>query len=216
MECLKIKTKLSLLLFPVLLILISCSQTVQDKSLQAQKTAAPLPADCWLLQPVNYRLRQSAKLEFQNREEFFEGFMELDLKQNRAHLVIFTTLGVTLLNLEIKPRSFTFADTGSHNKREQHFAAAVADSVQKIFFSLKKYNTPKSQFQVKFRNFSGSSEISRISTKQSNPDWVVNYSNYHDYPCGRLPQSISLQNHRPKFKLTLWLHQAEIRENDAQ
>ncbi len=215
MERSKIKIKLNLILLPALLILIACTQTAPVR-LATENFKPPLPANCWLLQPEGYKLRQSAKLEYKNSEEFFEGFMELDLQQNRAQLVIFTALGVTLLNLEIKPHSFTFANTGPHNIREQHFAAAVAGSVQKIFFSFRKHSDPKSQLQVNLHNTSGSAELSRISAKQSNPNWIVTYSDYHDYPCGRLPQRIILQNHRPEFKLTLWLHKAEIKKSDPQ
>jgi hypothetical protein len=165
---------------------------------------------------VTYKLRQSAKLEYQNKQEFFEGFMELDLIQDQAHLVIFTALGVTLINLEIKPHSFNFADTGSHNKREQRFAGAVADSIQKVFFSFKNHNSPLSHLQVNLCETSGLAKLVRISAKRSKPDWIVTYSNYNNYPCGRLPQLIILQNNRPEFKLTLWLHKAEIKESDTQ
>ena len=212
MESAKIKIKLNLILFPVLLALISCSPVTPIRTPQTESLTAPLPASCWLLQPVTYRFRHSAEIEYQDKKELIEGFMELNLKQNRAHLVIFTALGVTLLNLEIKPHSFTFADTGSHNKREQRFAAAVAGSVQKIFFSLKNCNDPKSQIKADFRGTSGSTELTGLDEKQSDPDWFVTYSNYHSYPCGRLPQRISLQNHRPEFKLTLWLHKADIKQ----
>ncbi len=215
MELTNTKIKLILALLPTLLILISCGQAVPVRPTVGDITPQ-LPAGCWLLQPETYRFRHSAKIEYQNREELFEGFMELDLKQNRARLVIFTALGVTLLNLEIKPHSFTFTDSNSHNKREQRFAAAVAGSIQKIFFSLKNHNDPKSQLQINLRETSDSAELSRISAKQSNPDWIVTYSNYHSYPCGRLPQRISLQNHRPEFKLTLWLHKADTKASDAR
>jgi|GEM_PF-6308572 len=216
MEFSKTKIKLNLVLFSLLLTLISGCQVVPNRPLQTADISAPLPADIWLLQPVTYRFRQSAKLEYKNKEEFFEGFMKLDLKQNRAHLVVFTALGVTLLNLDIKPHSFTFAGTGSHNKQEQRFAAAVAGTVQKIFFSLIKCNAPKSKLQVNFRDIAGSTELSKISAKQSKPNWIVTYSDYHNYPCGRIPQRISLQNRRPEFKLTLWLHKAEIKESGSQ
>lgn len=202
--------KLNLILFSLLFTLISCCQAVPDKPLLTAEMATPLPAKSWLLQPAIYQFRQSAKLEYQDKEEFFEGFMELDLKQNRAHLVIFTALGVTLLNLEIKPHSFTFAGSGSHNKQEQRFATAVTGAVQKIFFSLKDHTQTQSQIKVNLSETSGSAELSQISAGQSNPDWIVTYANYHDYPCGRLPKRILLQNRRPKFKLTLWLHKAEI------
>ena len=206
------KIKLNLILFSLLLTLISCCQAVPNRLLQTADITAPLPIDNWLLQPATYRFRQSAKLEYKNKEEFFEGFMTLDLKQNRAHLVVFTALGVTLLNLEIKPHSFTFADTGSHNKQEQRFAAAVAGAVQKIFFSL----TPKSKIQVNFRDIAGPTELSKICATQSNPNWIVTYSDYHNFTCGRIPQRILLQNRRPEFKLTLWLHKAEIKESNPQ
>jgi outer membrane biogenesis lipoprotein LolB len=211
------KIKLNLILFSILLILISCSPPVApDRLRQDENITVSLPAGCWLLQPVTYRLRQSAKLEYQNNEEFFEGFMDLDLKQNQAHLVIFTALGVTLLNLEIKPHNFSFADTGSHNKREQRFAAVVADSVQKIFFSLKNYKDEKSLLKIDCRENRDATELVKISSNQSRPHWFVTYSNYKNYPGSRLPQRILLQSNRPEFKLTLWLHKAEIKKMDTQ
>lgn len=146
--------------------------------------------------------------------------MELNLEQQQAHLIIFTALGVTLLDIEIKSRSFGFAKTlinvtdkkPSPSSREKRFAAAVANAVQHIFLSLKPQPDHNPQIQVRL---SGSppelGKLIKSSPKQTTPDWVVSYHDYHEYPCGRLPQRIILQNYKPAFKLTIWLHKAVIK-----
>ena len=209
MEFSKTKTGLNLTLLTALFILTACCRPASNL-IPAEKFSVALPTDCWLLKPVTYQLRHSAELEFQDKQQLLEGFMELDLQQQQAHLAIFTGLGVTLLNLEIKPQSFSFTDAGSHNRRDQRFAAAVAGAVEKIFLSLSDCHQRKSKFAVEFRPASKTTELCKIRTKPAASGWEVTYADYHDYPCGRLPQRIVLQNNRPKFRLTLWLHEADI------
>ncbi len=141
--------------------------------------------------------------------------MELDLKKNRAHLVIFTALGVTLLNIEISSLSFKLPpESNAATGRRHHFAEAVAGAVQHIFLSLKEseeQNSDRPPLQLKFSGIP--TEISGLSPEGAHPDWVVSYGDYHLYPCGRLPQKIILQSRKPNYKLTLWLHQArEIKQ----
>ncbi len=205
----KTKTGLSLTLLTALFVLTACCRPASNL-IPVEKFSATLPIDCWLLKPVTYRLRHSAELEFQNKQQLLEGFMELDLRQQQAHLVIFTGLGVTLLNLEIKPQSFSFTDAGPHNRRDQRFAAAVAGAVGKIFLSLSDCHQRKSGFAVEFRPAPETNELYKIGTTSAASGWEVTYADYHDYPCGRLPQRIVLQNKRPEFRLTLWLHKADI------
>lgn len=206
----RIKTGLNLALITLLLFLISCSRPASTRPLATENITTSPPKECWLLQPQTFHLRQSAKLEYRDKQEIFEGFIKLDLKQSRAHLVIFTALGVTLLNLEISQNSYSFSNKDPHNKREQRFASVVASTVQKIFFSLKTHNGPNSQLVAKFSNTSTElPKLVKISEKKSDPDWFATYDDYHKYPCGWLPQRITLQSHKPKFKLTLWLHNAK-------
>ncbi|MCK5914668.1 MAG: hypothetical protein KAG92_00895, partial [Deltaproteobacteria bacterium] len=113
----------------LLLLLFSCAGPGSNHPTGINGINTQLPDTCWLLQDKAYRLRQSARLEYLDKKEIFEGFMELDLKQSRAHLIIFTTLGVTLLNIEIENHSFSFADTTgskSPGRQEKRFATAVA------------------------------------------------------------------------------------------
>ncbi|MBN2809552.1 MAG: hypothetical protein JXR80_08695, partial [Deltaproteobacteria bacterium] len=71
-------------------LLLSCTNLPRPKP-----EFSPRPPACWLLQPVTYRLRHSAQLEYRGKKEMLEGFMELDLKEDRAHLIIFTSFGLT-------------------------------------------------------------------------------------------------------------------------
>lgn len=194
-------------------LLFSCAgpQTVRQPS--------PQPPDCWLLQPVIYRLRQSAQLEYQEKKEMLEGFMELDLTRNRAHLVIFSTLGLTLLNIEIERHSYQIVETDSRaedeappNRRKQQFAAAVAAAVQHIFLSLesdrKNYcrDNPPAPAE-----FNGTPPIlTKISEHRQKPTWSVTYHDYTQGSNNQLPNRIILQNRKPAYRLTIWLHKAEV------
>jgi hypothetical protein len=138
--------------------------------------------------------------------------MELDLKQNRAHLVIFTALGVTLLNLEIKPRTFNLPEnSGVLEPGRKFFAQAAAGAVQHIFLNLKNsYNQNSEQKPLSIKLNGSPAEITGLSPVQTHPEWEVTYHDYREYDCGRLPQRIILQSHKPAYKLTIWLH--EVRE----
>jgi len=198
-----LRVKLIPLLF---LLLISCTQTLPETG----KTAPQIQGDCWLLKPAIYRLRQSAKLEYQDKEEIFEGFMELDLKQNRVHLIIFTALGVTLLDLEINCRNFSFPENSAAPEHGgKRFAKTVATAVQHIFLTLKShYNKDKNQPSLSIKLSGNPAEICGLSPAQPHPEWDVTYHDYREYPCGRLPQRIILQSRKPAYKLTVWLHAA--------
>ncbi len=186
---------------------------------QIVRQPSPQPPDCWLLQPVIYRLRQSAQLEYQEKKEMLEGFMELDLTQNRAHLVIFSALGLTLLNIEIERHSYQIAkaDCGSKDelppsRRKQQFAAAVATAVQHIFFSLgsgRKDHPGGGQSTL--AEFSDTPPIlTKISENRQKPTWSVTYHDYTQGSNNQLPSRIILQNHKPDYRLTIWLHKAEV------
>ena len=188
---------------------------------QSIRQLSPLPPDCWLLQPVTYRLRQSAQLEYQGKKEMFEGFMELDLTHDRAHLVIFSALGLTLLNIEIERDHYQLADTGSSsseqtppNRRQQQFAATVASAVQHIFLSLKEYcanRCDKNPSTV--AKFNGTPPmLIKISENRQKPTWSVTCHDYdnNNAPTIWLPSRIILRNHKPAYRLTIWLHKAEV------
>ncbi|MEA3334192.1 MAG: DUF3261 domain-containing protein [Pseudomonadota bacterium] len=206
--------------FLLLFSILSCA----GSSPQTQSPNSRLPADCWLLQPVAYRLRQSAKLEYRDKQEMLEGFMELDLKQRRAHLVIFNALGLTLLNLEVERHGYELVeatinpkDQSPANRRKQQFANAVATAVQNIFFSLKNcresFNDRNPQ---PVTEFSGKPpRLTKICDNRQKPRWVVTFHDYDQELVGqaeisRLPNRIILQNRKPDYRLTLWLHKAEV------
>jgi len=195
-------------------LLLSCAGLAER-----EQPGSPLPEDCWLQQKVVYRLRHSAKLEYQGKQEMLEGFMELDLKKERAHLIIFNRLGLTLLNLEIEPSGYKFAQSNPDsnrempaNRREQQFAKTVATAVQHIFFSLtKKKKEAQANKPKRLIEFSEvAPELITISEYQQKPAWVATYNNYREFMAGRLPERITLENYKPRFTITLWLHKAEL------
>ena len=198
--------------------LLSCAGPLH----QAELPDSPLPANCWLSQPVIYRLRQSARLEYPGKDEILEGFMELDLNQDRAHLVIFSGLGLTLLNIEVERHRYQLVETVTEskdgvtaNRRKQQFAAAVATAVQHIFFSLEScQKNHHAGGQPPHAEFSSTPpRLTRISESRQKPTWFVTYHNYHKGPAGRLPDKIILQSHKPAYRLTIWLHKAELLSN---
>lgn len=188
------------------LLLSSCAQAPQKKL----SFAAP-PKACWLLQPQVYRLRHSAQLEFQGKQEMLQGFMELDLQNEQARLVIFNSLGMTLLNLEVEPDNYKLSKNKKikpSGRREQQFAKLVASAVQHIFFSL---SHKKEQKRKALAEFDGNPpELIGVKEQPVNPAWVATYHNYKEFTAGRLPQRITLKSNRPQYSLTLWLQKAEI------
>jgi len=215
-----------LLAISLLFILISCA----GSSPQTRLPNSRLPDNCWLLQPVVYRLRQSAKLEYQNKVKMLEGFMELDLKQKRAHLVIFNALGLTLLNIEVEPHSYKLDEAATDsedqppaNRRKQQFARMAATAVQHIFFSLDSYSATSADHKPQtITEFSGKPQhLTKIGDNRQKPNWAVTYHNYDQTLIGpakiaRLPNRIILQNRKPDYRLTLWLHKAKLIEKDVQ
>ena len=210
------KTKISCKIIPLLFLsLIACAQKLPADSSKNGDAVSKAVAGSWLMRPAVYRLRQSATLEYRDKKEILEGFMELDTQKNRAHLVIFTALGVTLLDIEIGGHSFKITqNSAACDSRKRRFAKAVAGAVQHIFLSLKEGKQQNSDSPPLQIRFSGSpAEISGLSPKVPHPDWEVSYRDYHEYPCGRLPQKIILKSRKPNYNLTLWLHRArEIKE----
>ena len=200
------------------LLLISCAGPPQ-----AELPCSPLPTDCWLLQPAIYRLRQSAKLEYQGKTEMLEGFMELDLNRDRAHLMIFNSLGLTLLNIEVERHCYQLANATTKpgdelgpNRRTRQFATAAATAVQHIFFSLEscqKNHYAKTKHPS--AEFGGSPpRLMKISENRQNPIWTVTYKDYNKSydkdPAGRLPGRIILQSRKPDYRLTIWLHKVKL------
>ena len=204
----------------LILMLLGCAGAPQKVTPQA-----PSPANCWLLQTAVYRLRHSAQLEYQGKQKTLEGFMELDLIKERAHLVIFNSLGLTLLNLEIEPHQYKPAQAStekrannSPNRREQKFAQLIAVAVQNIFFSLKdELREPDSGKQKKVVEFTGTPlKLTKISERREKPVWTTTYNNYQKFAAGELPERISLESCKPKFNLTLWLHKAELAKKEEK
>ena len=153
-----------------------------------------------------------------------EGFMELDLKQKRAHLVIFSPLGLTLLNIQVEPHAYKLVEASTDlknqpptDRRKQQFAKMVATAVQHIFFSLESYReTFADRRSQAVTEFSGKPlRLTKIRADRQEPTWTVTY---HDYSqelddqteIARLPKRIILQNRKPDYRLTLWLHKAEV------
>ena len=199
----------------LLFILLSCA----GSSPPTQSPSPRLPDDCWLLQPVVYRLRQSAKLVYQDKQEMLDGFMELDLKQHRAHLVIFSPLGLTLLNIIIKPHAYKLVEASTTlknqpppDRRKQQFAKMVATAVQHIFFSLENYRETFANCSPQtVTEFSGKPpRLTKISADRQDPTWTVTFHDYDQEKIHRLPKRIILQNRKPDYRLTLWLHKAEV------
>jgi hypothetical protein len=87
--------------------------------------------------------------------------------------------------------------------------------VQKIFFALKTNDGPESKLSLSLSDAAtsptGLSELAGLIKKQPS-GWSIRYLDYRQYPCGRLPQRIILQNHQPEFQLTLWLLKAESKK----
>ena len=204
----------NLIAFFLALLLHSCAGPPQ-----AGPANSPQPADCWLLQPAIYRMRQSAQLEYQGKEEMLEGFMELDLNRGRAHLVIFSNLGLTLLNIEVEPHRYQLIEVASKpgdqlgpNQRKQQFAATVATALQNIYFRLKScqknHHANPEQLSTEFSK--SPPRLTKISESRHKPAWIVTYHDYGKGPAGRLPGRIILQNRKPNYRLTIWLHKAEI------
>ena len=195
-------------------LLLSCAG-----SPQAGLPHSPLSTDCWLSQPAIYRLRQSAQLEYQGKQEILEGFMELDLKRDRAHLVIFNALGLTLLNIEIERHGYQLAgavskakDEFTPSRRKQQFAASVATAVQHIFFSLENSweDHHSSDQPPSVVLFGSPPRLTKICDNLEKPAWSVTYHDYRKSPAGWLPERIVLQSHKPVYRLTIWLHKAEL------
>ncbi len=145
--------------------------------------------------------------------------MELDLTKDRAQLVIFNALGLTLLSIEIERHSYQLPETvsGSEdeapaNRRKQQFAAAVATAVQHIFFSLnsdrKNYCRDNPSTPAEFNGTPP--RLTRISENRQKPTWIVTYHDYDNDPANQLPGRIILQNRKPDYRLTIWLHKAEV------
>ena len=204
----------NLIAFFLALLLGSCAGPPQ-----AGLANAPRPADCWLLQPAIYRMRQSARLEYQEKEKMLEGFMELDLNRDRAHLVIFNNLGLTLLNIEVEPHGYQLLEAAHKpgdqlgpNRRKQQFAAAVATALQNIYFRLKNcqknHHANPEQLLTEFSK--SPPRLIKISESRYKPAWIVTYHDYGKGPAGRLPGRIILQNRKPDYRLTIWLHKAEL------
>ena len=173
------------------ILLLGCAGAPQKENLQV-----PPPADCWLLQPLVYQLRHSAQLEYQGKQEMLEGFMMLDLIKEQAHLVIFNSLGLTLLNLKIKPHQYKLAEASIENRKksainrtEQKFAKIVAAAVQNIFFSLQEgLHKRNSDKQKKVVEFTGTPlKLTKISERQQKPTWTTTYCNYQKFAAGQLP-----------------------------
>ena len=151
-----------------------------------------------------------------------EGFLELDLNRDRAHLIIFSALGLTLLNIEVERHRYQLTKTVTESgdglppsRRKQQFAAAVATAIQHIFFSLENCRKDHhSNGQQPLTEFSSTPpQLTKISESRQNPAWTVTYHDYHKGPAGQLPDRITLQSHKPAYRLTIWLHKAELLSN---
>jgi hypothetical protein len=139
--------------------------------------------------------------------------------------VIFNSLGLTLLNLEIEPHQHQQAQTSTGNRakirpnrREQKFAQLVAVAVQNIFFGLKEeLRESNSGKQKKVVEFTGTPpKLTKISERRLKPAWTTTYHNYQKFAAGEFPERITLKSCKPEFKLTLWLHKAGLAKREEK
>lgn len=186
-------------------------------------TAASLVGNLWTAGNGTFLIRQSGLLEFRGARLPMAGIMKLDTDDKAARLVGMDDMGVKLFDLSVDRKSHRTHYTLPAMDRYPGIAAAVSDSVRRIFLEPEpagddalaidadQYRLSRDRDGRSILFLLGGQDAQLLKKSCSGPEerWEVRYHEYQRRPDLPVPGGIVLDDYRAGYRLTLWTESVE-------
>lgn len=203
-----------------LLIVAACApcpprQELREPCLQ-ELSAGAVVAGHWLGATDTWRLRQSALLELRGRKLALEGFMILDLGQQRLHMVAMNDMGLVFFELIVTPESQELR-RALPQLQQPGLAEGIASSLRRIYLEPRPQITDSAQMHatsLRLWRPAADGDLSFVfdcngrlrETRQSSAaqEWQVVYEDYQLIAERDVPEKIVMYDRQQAVTLTLW------------
>lgn len=182
-----------------------------------QLAADAVVAEHWLGAADTWRLRQSALLELRGRKFALEGFMILDLAQQRLHMVAMNDMGVVFFELIVTAEDQELRRALPQLQQQRGLAEGIAASLRRIYLEPQPQTTdPAQMYKTNLRLWRplADGDLSFVfdcdgrlrETRQSSntQGWQVVYENYQLIAERAVPEKIVMSDFHNAVTLTLW------------
>jgi len=185
-------------------------------------SAGAVVADHWLGAADIWRLRHSALLELRGRKLALEGFMILDLVQQRLHMVAMNDMGLVFFELIVTPEGQELRRALPQLQQQSGLAEGIASSLRRIYLEPQPQKTDSAQMDKTRLHlwrpvtagdlsfvFDCNGRLRETRQSSSAQEWQVVYENYQLIAERGVPEKIVMKDLQQAVTLTLW--QREIR-----
>lgn len=180
-------------------------------------SAARVIEQHWLNQPDTWRLRQSALLELRGRKFPLEGFMILDLGEQRLHMVAMNDMGLVFFELVVTAEDQQLRRALPQLQQQPGLAEGIAASLRRIYFKPRPQTTDSARMapaHLSLRRPVAAGDLSfvfdcdgRLRETRLHSDtenWQLIYDSYQRITERAVPEKIVMNNFHQAVTLTLW------------
>lgn len=209
-----------------LLLLAACAPVMPEVQLSdhCSETISTVAAvnNHWLAQEDIWRLRQTALLEIRGRKIPLEGFMLLDLRSQRLHLVAMNEMGIVFFELLVTETEQELQRALAQLQEQPGLAEGIATSLRRIYLQPRPQPGDAYRQQSSYLRawrFVPGGELNFIfdcsgrlrETRQTTDAtrWRVQYQDYRIIEGRELPETIVMNDFQQGVTLTL--RQSEVR-----
>lgn len=203
-----------------LLFVVACAPYPQRLVLREpcpqELSAGVVVADHWLAAADTWRLRQSALLELRGRKLALEGFMILDLAQQRLHMVAMNDMGLVFFELIVTPEGQELR-RALPQLQQPGLAEGIASSLRRIYLEPRPQTTDSAQMRTTslrlWRSvatgdlsfvFDCNGRLRKTRQRSATQEWQVVYENYQLIAERGVPEKIVMSDFQQAVTLTLW------------
>lgn len=204
-----------------LVFVVACAPYPQRLELREpcpqELSAGMVVADHWLAAADTWRLRQSALLELRGRKLALEGFMILDLAQQRLHMVAMNDMGLVLFELIVTPEGQELRRALSQLQQQPGLAEGIASSLRRIYLEPRPQKTDSAQMHKTSLRlwrpvangdlsfvFDCDGRLRETRQRSATQEWQVVYENYQLIAERGVPEKIVMSDLQQAVTLTLW------------
>ncbi len=180
-------------------------------------SAARVIEQHWLNQADTWRLRQSALLELRGRKFPLEGFMILDLGEQRLHMVAMNDMGVVFFELMVTAEDQQLRRVLPQLQQQPGLAEGIAASLRRIYLKPRPQSTDSARMATTHLSlrrpvaagdlsfvFDCAGQLRETRLNSDTEDWQLIYGSYQRITERAVPEKIVMNNFHQAVTLTLW------------
>ncbi|MFO7814066.1 MAG: DUF3261 domain-containing protein [Pelovirga sp.] len=188
-------------------------------------SAARVIEQHWLNQTDTWRLRQSALLELRGRKFALEGFMILDLGEQRLHMVAMNDMGVVFFELVVTADDQQLRRALPQLQEQPGLAEGIAASLRRIYLKPRPQITDPAQMAMTHLSlrrpvvdgdlsfiFDCDGRLRETRLNSDTEDWQLIYENYQRITGRAVPGKIVMNNLHQSVTLTLWQREITLEQ----